>query len=91
MPFGSDTKTEDRINFIQHKNLSKFVKKIKEMKWKKGDILVNFEVVLLFIIVLVTDILEIIKENKWLDKKLYKLLELCTQSTIFTYKKTIYE
>lgn len=35
--------------------------------------------------------LEIKTEKKWLEVHLYKLLEMCTKSTVFTYKGITYE
>lgn len=73
------------------KNLTDFVEKLRQSNWEDGDILVSFDVVLLFTMVPVRDTLKIIKEDKWLDEKLHSLLEMCTETTVFTYQGNIYE
>lgn len=89
--FGTSIKNKYREDFIIHK---KFNEKLQQTSWEKGDILVSFHVVSLFILVPVDTTLRIIKEKQWFDGKIYNIeppKPPSTKTMVFTYHDIVYD
>lgn len=79
------------LNNSYIKNLIDFVNKINNIRVKTNDILVSFDVVLLFTNVPIQDTLNIIKKSQKIPSTLFPLIEHCLTATYFQFQGEFFE